>query len=98
MTFGEAITANQLGPVISPSGEFYPQDSFSGRAQSPTAMFTVTDFYGHWTSGGTQFSATVAAHGTGGILLHPETGDNFFNALSPFVGSLGKVIFTKETT
>lgn len=98
MTFGEAITANQAGPVISPSGEYFHTDVFSGRAQSPNAMFTVQDFYGMWQSAGTSFSATVAAHGTGGILLHPETGDNFFNALSPFVGTLGKVIFTKEAT
>jgi hypothetical protein len=98
MTFGEAITANQQGPVVSPSGEFFPQDSFSRRALSPDSLFSVQDFYGKWTSGGVSFAAAVAAHGTGGILLHPETGDNFFNALSPFIGSLGKVIFTKETT
>ena len=98
MTFGEAITANQHGPVVSPSGEFFQQDSFARRALSPDSLFSVQDFYGKWSSGGVQFAATVAAHGSGGILLHPETGDNYFNALSPFVGSLGTVIFTKGTT
>lgn len=98
MTFGQAITANQAGPVISPSGEFFAQDAFSGLAQSPRAMFTVQDFFGQWQSGGTSFQAAVVAHGSGGILLHPDTGDNFFNALSPFVGNLGTVVFTKGNT
>lgn len=95
MTFAQAILANQRGPVISPSGEYFHTDIFSARAQTPNQMFSIQDYFGMWRSAGTSFAASVEVHGSGGILLHPQTGENFFNELSPYIGTVGQVTFSQ---
>lgn len=95
MTFQEAILANQRMPVVSPSGEFWHQDSFSARALTPNEMFTITDILGEWTVAATRFAARVSLHGSGGILLHPETGENSFLELAHFSDNLVSVEVTK---
>ena len=95
MTFQEAILANQRMPVLSPSGEYWHQDSFSARALTPNEMFTITDILGEWTAAAVHFTARVSLHGLGGILLHPETGENSFLELANFTDTLVKVEVTK---
>ena len=91
MDFQSAITANYTQSVKSPTGEVFKVDALVTRALRQDAMWSSNEVLGAWAIVSVTFDATCVKHADGGILLQPETGENFFLELCPLVGSIVQV-------
>lgn len=97
MTFLDAVSANCMQSVRSPAGQLFRKNAMVRRVENKNAIWTSEEITGVWHLGTVVFTARVALHGDGAILLHPETGENFFVDLIQLSDTLVSVsVSTKE--